>query len=163
MKSDEDLIINFIPPYVNKLRDEEFVQTAQSHDILCIQETHCGPQDVPTKHFDEEFKSTPHCRKMSSNNRYFGGMILMIRKSIRKGVKFTNTEDPDILGITLKKDFFNLSEDVNIWFVYASPVNSPYTIKRDNIFFKLEQKIIVVKTCGDLVPPTYFSINYFIF
>ena len=53
--------------YVNKLRDDEFVKNAQAHDILCIQETHCGPHDIPTRHLDE-FKPTPHCRKKSSNN-----------------------------------------------------------------------------------------------
>ena len=69
-------------------------------------------------------------------------MLLFIRKSIRKGVKVTYTEDPDILGITLKKDFFNMPEDVLIWFVYASPANSPYYAKsKENTVFKLEQKL----------------------
>ena len=48
--------------YVNKLRDEVFLEKAKAHDILCIQETHCGPHDVPARHLDE-FTSTPHCRK----------------------------------------------------------------------------------------------------
>ena len=128
--------------YVNKLRDPEFIQNAQNHDILCVQETHCGPHDNPGQHLTK-FTSTPHCRKKSANNRFFGGMLLFIRKSIRKGVKVTYTEDPDILGITLKKDFFNMPEDVLIWFVYASPVNSPYyhAKNRENTVFKLEQKL----------------------
>ena len=36
--------------YVNKLRDDEFVKNAQAHDILCIQETHCGPHDILTRY-----------------------------------------------------------------------------------------------------------------
>ena len=55
------------------------------------------------------FDCTPLQRGVkSSNNRYFGGMHLLIRKTICKGVKIFNTDDPDILGITLKKDFSNL-------------------------------------------------------
>ena len=37
-------------------------------------------------------------------------MLLLVKKNIRKGVKVSSTDDPDILGITLKKDFFNLPE-----------------------------------------------------
>ena len=65
-------------------------------------------------------------------------MLLLIRKTIRKGVKVSNTEDPDILGITLKKDFFNLPEDTLVWFVYASPINSPYNKGKESTLAKLE-------------------------
>ena len=118
------------------------MEIAQAHDILCVQETHCGPNDIPSQHLTD-FKPTPHCRKKSANNRYFGGMLLLIRKSIRKGVKVTNTEDPDILGITLKKDFFNLPEDLQIWFVYVPPATSPYAKNKENTLFKLEQKLAI--------------------
>ena len=111
--------------YINKLKDDEFLKNAHGHDILCIQETHCGPRDILTSHLSD-FSPTPHCRSQSGNSRYFGGMMLLVRKSIRKGVKISDTDDPDILGITLKKDFFNLSEDVHLWFVYVSPATSPY-------------------------------------
>ena len=126
--------------YINKLRDEEFVKHALDHDILCIQETHCGPHDVPTRHLTE-FASIPHSRKISANNRFFGGMLLLVRKSIRAGVKVTDTEDPEILGVTLKSNFFNLPEDLHLWFTYAPPVTSPYAKNRTNPILKLEEKI----------------------
>ena len=68
-------------------------------------------------------------------------MILLVRTSIRKGIKVTDTADPDILGITLKKDFFNLPEDLHVWFAYAPPANSPYAKNRENPILKLEEKI----------------------
>ena len=124
--------------FVNKLREPEFESAIQAHDILCVQETHCGPQDIPSQHLSQ-YNSIPHCRKKSANNRYFGGMLLLVRKTIRKGVKVTCTEDPDILGITLKKDFFGLSRDLGVWFVYAPPANSPYTRGRGCTILKLEE------------------------
>ncbi len=124
--------------FVNKLREQEFESNIQAHDILCVQETHCGPRDIPSQHLTQ-FNSIPHCRKKSTNNRYFGGMLLLIRKTIRKGVKVTSTEDPDILRVTLKKDFFNLPEDLKVWFVYAPPANSPYTRNRGSTIAKLEE------------------------
>ena len=123
--------------YSNKLYEPEFISTLEAHDILCIQETHCGKNDIPSSHIKNYFP-IPHCRGKSANNRYFGGMLLLIKKNIRQGVKISSTEDPDILGITLKKDFFNLQEDTLVWFTYASPASSPYTKGRDNVLTKLE-------------------------
>ena len=65
---------------------------------------------------------------------------MLIRKSIRTGIKVTDTEDPDILGITLKREFSNLREDMTIWFIYAPPVNYPYAKNRRNPLLKLESK-----------------------
>ena len=73
--------------------------------------------------------------------RWGGGMLLLVKNDIRQGVKISNTEDPDILGITLRKEFFNLPEDTLIWFAYASPVNSPYTKGRESVMAKLETLI----------------------
>ncbi len=115
---------------INKLEDPEFLTILNSHDILCVQETHCGQNDTPTDHISD-FCSIPHCRKKSSNNRYFGGMLLLIRKNIRKGVKICFDKDPEILGINLSKTFFGLDEDIQTWFTYAPPLNSPYTKNRN--------------------------------
>ena len=123
--------------YFNKLYEPEFMGTLDAHDILCIQETHCGQNDIPSNHIKNYF-SIPHCRGKSANNRYFGGMLLLIKKNIRQGVKVTSTEDPDILGITLKKEFFDLPEDTLIWFAYASPATSPYSKGRESLLTKLE-------------------------
>ena len=123
--------------YTNKLYELEFINTLEAHDIFCIQETHCGPNDIPSQHM-KNYSSIPHCRGKSANNRYFGGMLLLIKKNIRQGVKVSSTDDPDILGITLKKDFFNLPEDTYVWFTYASPISSPYTKRREDVLTKLE-------------------------
>ena len=78
--------------YTNKLREPEFLNTLKAHDILCVQETHCGPNDIPSQHI-KNYNSIPHCRVRSGNNCYFCGMILLIKKNIRKGVKVIDTAD----------------------------------------------------------------------
>ena len=65
----------------------------------------------------------------------------MIRKTIRKGVKIMSTANPDILGITLLKDFFGLNEDLNVWFVYAPPLNTPYLVDKEDILDCLEKHL----------------------
>ena len=126
---------------MNKLESPTFLDTLRLHDIICLQETHCGAAERPTDHI-LDFAPIPHCRKISSNNRYFGGMLLLVRKSIRKGIKITYDKDPDILGITLNKEFFGLPHDTLVWFVYAPPATSPYTKERDNVLSCLETLMI---------------------
>ena len=126
---------------VNKLEDQNFLNILNSHDILCLQETHTGENDLMNSHI-QLFHGIPHCRKISSNNRYFGGMLLLIRKSIRKGVKILSTDNPDILGILLLKEFFGFSEDLNIWFVYAPPLGTPYLTDKEDVLESLEKKLV---------------------
>ena len=124
---------------INKLEDDLFLKTLKKFDILCLQETHIGPEDVPN--VPDDYIPVPHCRSISSNNRYFGGMLLLIRKTIRGFVEVIQDFDQDLIEIILNKHAFNLSEEKRIIFVYASPFTSPYTKARDiNILEKLETK-----------------------
>ena len=66
-------------------------------------------------------------------------MLLLIRKTIRRGIKITYAKDPDILGITLNKDFFVLDETLTIWFVYAPPTNTSYAKAREKVLSSLEK------------------------
>ena len=125
---------------VNKLEDSTFTEILEKHDVLCLQETHCGPKESPSSHITTH-NAIPICRKISSNNRYFGGMLLLIRKEIREGVKILPNGNPEILGVKLEGTFFGRPEDTFVWFTYAPPLNSPYTRAVDDIFDTLEQKI----------------------
>ena len=147
---------------INKLEDTHFLGILNYHDMLCLQETHCGQNETPIDHISH-FTAIPHCRKKSSNNRYFGGMLLLIRKTIRKGIKVTYTADPDILGITLNKEFFGLEKELIVWFVYAPPVNSPYTKSRERVLGTLERLLAMNNNCmimGDLNGKTSVAADF---
>ena len=89
---------------------------------------------------------------MSSNNRYFGGMLLLIRKSIRKGVKVIDNLDGDKILIKLEKSFFNFKNDVYIIFTYASPALSPYVKHLDyDLFRKIEEDISLYSAKGNVI------------
>ena len=112
---------------ISKLEDETFTNTLKKFDIFCLQETHTSQNDTPT--FDK-FVTIPHCRNISANKRYFGGMLLFIRRTLRKGMKVNRDVDDDCVEVVLDKDFFGLTESVKILFTYASPLSSPYTKSR---------------------------------
>ena len=74
-----------------KLDDPSFIDTLRKFDLLCLQETHLAQDDnIPTL---DNFRAVPHCRKKSSNNRYFGGFLLLVRRSIEKGIKINKNKD----------------------------------------------------------------------
>ena len=124
---------------ISKLEDETFLKVLKKFDILCLQETHLGENDIPD--VPDDYVPIPHCRKMSGNRRYFGGMLLLVRKSIRGLITIHKDFDQDTLEVRLKKKSFNLKQDKRIIFAYASPFNSSYTKSREmNILEKLETK-----------------------
>ena len=112
---------------ISKLKDETFLNTLENFDIFCLQETHTSQTDKPRF---EKFDTIPHCRKISTNKRYFGGMLLFIRRSLRKGVKVNRDIDNDCIEVTLNEGFFGLEKSLQILFTYASPLTSSYTKSR---------------------------------
>ena len=89
----------------------------------------------------EGYVAIPQCLDKSKNNRHFGGPLLYIKKSIRKGIKIIQDFDQDCIEVILKKAFFNFKEDKHLLFPYASPVNSCYTkSKPENLLEKIETK-----------------------
>ena len=92
-----------------KLDEETFQIALKKFDILCIQETHISKEQV--NKINENYVAIPHCRGKSKNNRYFGGMLLFIKKTIRKGIKTIQGFDQDVIEIILNKTFFSLNED----------------------------------------------------
>ena len=126
---------------LNKIEDPVFKNILKTFDILCLQETHLS-QDDDTPNCNG-YVSIPHCRKLSGNNIYFGGMLVYIKTSIRSGARIRRNFDDDALEITLLKNFFGLDKDIKILFTYASPINSCYTKARTtNMLDKIETHFI---------------------
>ena len=122
--------------YHSKLDEDKFKSDIRKFDVLCLQETHCHQKEKFS--IPDEYFSTPHCRNITSqNSRYFGGMLLLIKKQYRKGIKINKNLDVDALEITLLHNFFDMKENVKIIFTYAGPITSSYTKSRpENILDK---------------------------
>ena len=124
-----------------KLDDPLFQNTLNRFDVLCLQETHVSTDEhIP---IPKGFYTVPHCRSISGNSRYFGGFLILIRKSIKMGIKIVEKCDDDAFEITLLKNFFGSKQDKKILFAYASPLNSCYTKSRSvNILDKIETELV---------------------
>ena len=122
---------------LNKLHDLEFIKRLRSFEILCLQETQCGPKDTESLAI-EGYHLFPFHRKMSRNGRFFGGSLLIVKNNMRSGVKIINNQ----IWIKLTKSFFNLKKDMYICFAYAPPLNSCYTERTEfDIFQSIEEDV----------------------
>ena len=122
-----------------KLLENDLKSSLKEFDLLCLQETHCGPNDLQNlfldgyicKHFN---------RPKSLNGRYFGGMLLIVRENLFRGLKIFCNYHHDKLWVKFEKEFFGLPQNIFLCFLYASPASSPYTTTLDyDIFQELEK------------------------
>lgn len=103
----------------------------------------------------ESFQYIPVCRPISKNNRYYGGLAILIRNTIRKGLKILPNISSEFQWLNLTKDFFNLDSDVFICFSYITHCSVLQqsnevmldTIVRDINIYKSKGNILF---CGDL-------------
>ena len=93
-----------------KMQDPHFKKRLKLFDILCLQEIQCGPKDTQALQL-QGYRLFPFHRKISSNNRYFGGSLIIIKNEIRSGIKFINNPSADKIWVKLMKDFFNFEKD----------------------------------------------------
>ena len=140
-----------------KSNEDEFLQILSKFDILCLQETHCG-QDIVNHLTFQGFKLRHFNRPKSSNNRFYGGMPIIFREYISKGISFLSSKDHhDKLWLKLEKSFFGFERDIYLCFIYASPGSSIYTkslpydllqeLEKDSAKYKAKGNILIA---GDL-------------
>ena len=78
---------------INKLDQQFFKEILKKHDIVCLQEAYLSQDEIIPE--TNGYDTVPHCRKISANNRYFGGLIIYIKSSIRNSIKIGHKFDMD--------------------------------------------------------------------
>jgi exonuclease III len=137
----------------DKGQDPEFHNEVNKHDIVCISETHTG-KDYNIKIPGFCHKSTkvrPICKK---NNKYYGGMILLVREELSEGVTVLKNKFNDSILVKLDKTHFSLDKDLFIGFFYVVPSNSTYTTSVSNdidAFDEIESFIHKFSEDGDII------------
>ena len=126
-----------------KSNEDEFLQILSKFDILCLQETHCGPDIVNHLTF-QGFKLRHFNRPKSNNNRFYGGMLIIFREYISKGISFLSSKDHhDKLWLKLEKSFFGFERDIYLCFIYASQ-NLPFILSHYLMTYYRNQKKTVL-------------------
>lgn len=140
----------------DKTSDPLFIKSIERYDLAFLAETHLGHDSQVTT--IGSFLYHPVCRAVTkSNNRYFGGIAILRKPSLKTHVKILKNTNPDYQWIKLEKDFFGFQKDFFICVVYYPPSPSSYTKKLENdILDGIEKdlssysKLGDVLICGDL-------------
>ena len=133
-----------------KLDDPEFIKEISEHQIICLSETHVGPE---TSISIEGYHATPNNRKVcKSNNRYYGGMAVLIHLDIKKGVSVITDGDTESIWVRLKREFFGFEKDLYIGYVYVVPENSPLSDRSsDDPYAQIISKYQMYQEKGNVV------------
>ena len=129
-----------------KLSDEKVINYVSKFDIIGLLETHCGPNE--NLYLDNYYILHSHRKKSNKAVRYSGGIAVVIKNIIKKGVKILPITHSEFLWIKLDKTFFKLDSDIFLCFVYISPVSSSFNGKNDDIFELIENNIANLSKSG---------------
>ena len=104
----------------SKFKDQNFMDIIKNGYIICLQEIRQASKVIG-------FRSFTNTRKSEKD----GGVSILIRNSIKSGVKRINCEEDDIIICQLKKSFFKFENDIFVINAYITPNNSSGKNKRD--------------------------------
>ena len=131
----------------SKLEDKLFLKNLSS-DIIALNETHACHNDIIQL---ENYYCFSKCRSKNPS-RLRGGVSILIKSSIRKGVKIFDSSGTDIIWLRLCKEYFNFEKDMYICALYISPSNSTYLQRTDkDVFNTLENDIIKFSRKGTIM------------
>jgi hypothetical protein len=127
----------------NKCMENKFIEQIKNFDIVLLTETHIG---YSTNITVNNFSYYPVCRNKSNNNRYFGGLGILIKKNIRKGISVLQNTNTEFQWLKLKKEFFQFKTDIYLCLVYIPP----HTQNNIDILELMEKDIIKYRDMGDI-------------
>lgn len=143
-----------ISKHHDKITDPLFLQEIRKYDVVLLTETHLGYNTTVNI---EGFNYYPICRPQSANSRYYGGLGILIKYEVRKGINILTNTCKDYQWLQFDKHYFNLNTDIFLCLAYIIPATSFYAdqseddtlenIEKDIIKFSHQGSIIL---CGDL-------------
>ncbi|CAG2184913.1 unnamed protein product [Mytilus edulis] len=135
---------------MNKAEDPLFLKHIENYDIVFLVETHVGYNSQI--HNIGKFHYHPICRKLSNNNRHFGGIAILQKSHVKPHVKILINSNPDYQWIKLEKSFFGFKSDLFICVLYNPPVTSKYTQElSSDVFDCIEKDILQYKKMGEIL------------
>lgn len=132
-----------------KLDDSLFVNRILPYDIVGLVETHSSQDN--RINVSDYFCFQNDRPKKSTARKASGGLAVLIKNSIRPGVKIVGSDQISI-WLKLDKTFFNGQYDTYLSIVYIPPENSTFSLNTNvDPFQILERQVINYKRMGEIV------------
>ena len=124
---------------LNKLTFEDVSSKIKENDIIFLIETHCSYEDVVSF---EGYRVHNHIRpKSKGSKKHYGGITVLIKEEIRKGITYMPSTNSEYLWLKLSKEYFCLPSDIFMLAAYICPANSSFSGKAGNLFSLIESDI----------------------
>ena len=105
-----------------KLLDSDFLDTISCFDFVTSVETW-----LPTTYdfqLNDFYYFSVLRNKHNTAKRFSGGINLLVRKELRKGIKIIDDKHEALLWWKMSKEYFSMLHDIFIWSTYIPPSNS---------------------------------------
>ena len=106
------------------LSDNSFIEKITKYDFISLIETWL-PEGFNIN-IPGFYSMSKYRKKAKKARRHSGGITVLVKNSLRKGVKFFSSKSDRFLWWKLDKAFFNLNDDIYICTVYIPPSNSSH-------------------------------------
>ena len=134
---------------ITKTSEDEFLGSVLPYDIIGLIETHTGPDDnISIKGYKTFQCNRP---KASRANKFSGGLAILVRNNISKGVSLSKSGNYSI-WLKLDKSFFGHTTDLYLCIAYLPPGNSTYSRHSEtDCLNTLEQQVQHFSTLGNII------------
>lgn len=104
-------------------------------------------------------KIDPLLHRTPTPNRIFGGVVVYIKSTSKRGIKRLNSFVSDILWIQIKKKEFGLKNEIFLAIIYIAPYSSPWhnQLGGSDIFDELSTEIHTYAQHGSIILIGYFN------
>ena len=135
----------------SKINNNEFLSHINKYDFVTLVETWMPDgETLNIPGFYSFSKGRPKHRKAK---RFSAGISVLVKKSLRKGVKFFSSASSKFVWWKLENSLFNLKKDIYVCSVYIPPQNSKYS--KDNgencPYVEIQKDILKFKKLGDII------------
>ena len=120
-----------------KIEDPNFLEIIQDYDILILTET--WKNDLSKINIEVFWDYSQVRPKPKSAIRHSGGITILTRYKIRKGLKSIENSE-GFLCFCLKKSYFKLKNDVYLCEAYIPPTNNTTNITSKTDYFGNQRK-----------------------
>ena len=111
-----------------KINNDEFLSHINKYDFVTLVET--WMPDVETLNIPGFYSFSEGRPKHRKAKKFSVGISVLVKKSLRKGVKFLSSVSSKFVWWKSEKSFFSLKKDIYVCSVYIRPQNSKYS--KDN-------------------------------
>ena len=117
---------------INKFEDKSFINNIKCYDIIGLVETHLV-ESLPPPLKNYKIHHTYRTQNVKAK-RNFGGISILIKKSVSNGVKIFESKNSNFVWLKLCSSFFNLQKDLFICFLHIPPENPTYSQSQGDQF-----------------------------